>query len=154
MPPNQKQALLRETYEAQLKKMLAYVTVSITSFIAQFTVFYLAVVGTLSPHKYPALILPSAFWLSQCYFAVAIITKYQELKTLEWKLGISKMRNYVYYPYRPRFGKIWDWLHRKILGTEEEDYAKLASALDWGAFFVLTVVTLFYGYIVWILLFT
>jgi hypothetical protein len=137
-------------YDAQLKKMLAYVGAAIASFVAQLTVFYLAVGRVLVAHPTPGLFVTSLLWLSQCYFAVAVVTKYQELKMLEHKLGITETRRRVYYPHRPLFGKLWDRLHRKSLGIDAGDYARLTLLLDVGTFGFLILVTVMYGYIVWV----
>lgn len=136
-------------YDGQLKKMLAYVAAAITSFVAQLTVFYFAVGGNLVPHTIPALIVTTLLWLSQCYFSIAIVTKYHELKVLENKLGITDVRSLIYDPNRPRFGKLWDKFHREYSGINAGDYKRLACMLDSGASIVLVLVTLMYIYIVW-----
>jgi hypothetical protein len=139
-------------YDGQLKKMLAYVGVSITSFVAQLTVFYLAVGRVLVPHTPVALIVTTLLWLSQCYFAVAVVTKYQELKILEQRLGITELRRRVYYSNRPLFSRLWDRVHRRFLGIETGDYARLAKLLDVGTAAIWILVTLMWGYIVWLVL--
>jgi len=137
-------------YDAQLKKMLAYIGAAIASFVAQLTMLYLAVGKILAAHTIPALLVATVLWLSQCYFAVAVATKYQELKSLEHKLGIPEMRRRVYYDHRPLFGKIWDRFHRRSLGIEQEDYARLASLIDCGTLAFLLLATAMYAYIVWV----
>ena len=139
-------------YDAQLKKMLAYVGAAITSFVAQLTVLYLSVISVIVAHIVPALIVTTLLWLSQCYFAVAVVTKYQELKALEHKLGITEMRRRVYYDQRPFVGKVWDKFHRGSLGTNSGDYARLASMLDYGAFIFLVLVTVMYAYILLVMI--
>jgi hypothetical protein len=144
--------LLRIMYDAQLKKMLAYVGASITSFVAQLTVFYLAVGKVLAPHTPVAIIVATLLWLSESYFAVAVVTKYQELKALEQALGIAELRRRIYYPNRPRFSRLWDRLHREFLGIEAGDYSRLAAILDAGTFVVVAIVTLMWVCIVWLIL--
>lgn len=132
--------------------MLAYVGASITSFVAQLTVFYLAVGKILVPHTPLAIAVTTLLWLSECYFAVAVVTKYQELKALEHALGIAKLRHRVYDRNRPRVSKLWDRLHRGFLGIEAGDYSRLATILDAGTLVILCIVTLMWGYIVWLIL--
>jgi len=139
--------LLRIMYDAQLKKMLAYVGAAIASFVAQLTTLYLTITRALVTHTLPALIVTTLLWLSQCYFAIAVVTKYQELKALESKLGIPEMRHRIYYDHRPYVGKIWDRFHRGSLGTGRGDYKRLASSLDFGTALILVLVTLMYLYI-------
>jgi hypothetical protein len=144
--------LLRIMYDAQLKKMLAYVSASITSFVGQLTMLYLAAGNFLISHVGAELFITFAFWASQCFFAVAISTKYQELKTLEMKLGISQLRKSVYYPNRPFFARAWDRFPRGSLGMATNDRSRLAKILDVGTAAVLTGVTSLWIYVVWIIL--
>jgi hypothetical protein len=136
-------------YDGQLKKMLAYVAAAITSFVAQLTVFYFVVGGNAVPHSVPAYVVATLLWLSQCYFSIAVVTKYHELKILEHELGITDIRGRIYYSNRPRFSKLWDKFHREHSGINARDYRKLARRLDYGTAIVLSLVTLMYIYIVW-----
>ena len=134
-------------YDGQLKKMFAYVTAAIASFVAQLTVFYFATGGNAVPHIAPAITVTTLLWFSQCYFSIAVVTKYHELKVLERELGITDVRGRIYYPNRPRVGKLWDKFHREHSGINAGDYRKLARRLDFGTAIVLLLVTLMYVYI-------
>jgi hypothetical protein len=149
LPQTVSNELLKLMYDGQLKKMLAYVAVAITTFGAQLVLFYSVIGGIPSNHIAPAILVATVLWLSQCYFAVAVVAKYHELKILENRLGITKIRGRIYYPNRPRFGRLWDRVHRQFLGVEAGDYARLAMILDWGTFVVPILVSLMYAYLLW-----
>jgi len=97
--------LLRVMYDAQLKKMLAYIASAISSFAAQLSVFLLVVGRSLTLPTFPAVTLTVLLWLAQVYFAVAIVTKYHELMILENELGITRVHHSIY-STRPLFAKL------------------------------------------------
>jgi len=140
------QHLLDLMYDAQLKKMLAYIAAAISSFGAQLTVFFFAVQRSATLPVLPTFVLAILLWLSQCYFAVAIVTKYHELMILENKLDITNMHAQTY-PSRPVLAKMWDRLHRQSLGIGPENYKRMNLLMDLGTALVLILVTILFGYI-------
>jgi hypothetical protein len=81
---------LRVVYDAQLKKMLAYIAIMLTSFAAQLALLFVAVGRSAwSPNISVSnfKILAFVLWLSQLCLVLAIATKFQELVILENELG-------------------------------------------------------------------
>lgn len=122
------QEQLRLIYDGQLKKMLAYIAVEITSFAAQLTTFIFllgqnhAISNPWFADPFLMLGLPWAglLWFSQCYLAVSIVAKFQEIVVLERKLGIthfySGIREDRFY-----FARVVDQLTKKFLRTAEAE---------------------------------
>jgi hypothetical protein len=134
-------------YDAQLKKMLAYIAAAISSFAAQLTMFLLVVGRSITLPVLPTVTLAILLWLAQCYFAVAVVTKYHELAILENELGITRIHRSIY-PTRPLFAKLWDKLHRQSLGIDAGDYERMNLLMDFGMALTFLLVTIQLGYII------
>lgn len=130
-------------YDAQLKKMLAYIAVAISSFVAQLALFYFV---TTAASRFPdnlTLILTTALLASQWYFVIATFTKFQELIILENELGIRKMYD-VMRQYRYSFARAWDWGHRGFLRVHGSEYKRMNVS-----FTIVTILFLVFTFFVW-----
>jgi hypothetical protein len=116
---------LRATYDAQLKKMLAYIAAEISSLLMQFQIF-LNLAGRhpwerLSPIQVSFLeAWMVALWVVGIAVSVAIVAKFHELVFLESKLGVWRF----YHEFRSKRSHIaegWDKLFQLVLGTKDED---------------------------------
>jgi len=118
---------LRLIYDGQLKKMLAYIAVEITSFAAQLTtlIFLLGQKHAISDPWFtdPFLMfgLPWAglLWFSQCYLLISIVAKFQEIVVLEKRLGITQFYSGIRED-RFHLARVMDQLTRKFLRIEAE----------------------------------
>jgi len=102
-------------YDAQLKKMLAYIALLISVFIPQIQVL-------LSVRQGPAaLLIPLSLVLlvAQMYFSIAVITKFQEIMIMESKLNADFYKN-VFYRMRPLISAYYDRLFQRILHNREK----------------------------------
>lgn len=118
---------LRVIYDAQLKKMLAYIAVAITSFLAELTTFLSALgqnhMTSTALFVGPFLLLGLAFagllWCFQCYLGIAIVAKFQEIVILERKLGTKQFFDDI---KEDRFflSRVLDELTTKALRTKVE----------------------------------
>lgn len=149
--------LFKIMYDAQLKKMLAYIGLGISSFIPQLTIFFF-VVGKVakipSEATFPIVLLAFGFWLAEIFFSIAIVTKYHELMIMENKLNITLVHREIFYRIRPIVGKLWDVLHRKGLvqkgievGVEEERYRQTNWIITGVTLAIILVVTIIFAYI-------
>ena len=150
--------LFKLMYDAQLKKMLAYIGLGISSFIPQLTIFFF-VVGKVanipSEATFPIVLLTFGFWLAEIFFSIAIVTKYHELMIMENKLNITLVHRDVFYRIRPIVAKLWDVIHRKGLvqkgievGIEEEErYRQTNWIISGVTFAIILFVTIIFVYI-------
>lgn len=137
-------------YDAQLKKMLAYIASALTSFGAQVATFYFVGGRGLSPSSVPGVfVLSSLLWLSQIFLVLAIVTKFQELVVLDMRLGISS-----FYGLRHRFhyAKLWDALFKSLLfskkdDAEQDNYPRMNLVLDLVVVLLVGLSTVFFGLI-------
>jgi hypothetical protein len=138
--------LLRLVYDAEVKKMLGYIASAISSFAAQLTMFMLVVGRSVRLPAIVGSVLAVALCLLECYFLMAIVTKYQNIVILENELGITQIHSRIY-PMRSRFAKFWDSRHRIGLGIQDRNYERMNLWLDVGTIVAILVVILLWSYV-------
>jgi len=98
-------------YDAQLKKMLAYIAIGITSFAAQLAIL-LQHEWVESPVHWVIVSLSVVLCFGQIFEVLPIVTKFEELVRLEGRLQISSQ-----YPelHKSRSARLLDWTFKKVL---------------------------------------
>jgi hypothetical protein len=125
---------LDAVYDAQLKKMLAYIAADISSILIQFQIF-LSLIG-----RHPGEIMSTAQQVSFGVWiigsgvvgvavTVAIIVKFHELVFLESKVGTWRFHD-LFASKRSRTAEVWIKLIQKVFGTTDQD---MKSDKLWGA---------------------
>jgi hypothetical protein len=136
---------LRVVYDAQLKKMLAYIAVMITSFGAQLALLFVAVGRGASLLSIPVSyleILAALLWGSQFCLVIAIATKFQELIILENELRIRRTYDQMM-EYKFSLARLWDWVLRasfRIRGAEYQRMNVPFTAATIGLLIIITAV--------------
>ena len=123
---------LRVIYDGQLKKMLAYIAVGITSFLAELTTV-ISLLGQnhttsialfVGPFLLLGIVPAGLLWFFQCYLTIAILAKFQEIVILERKLGTKQFFDQI---KEERFylSRVLDELTRTLLRhkVEKDDHA-------------------------------
>lgn len=128
-------SVLEMMYDAQLKKMLAYVGLGISSFIPQLQLFFFL----LNRPEISILIarmlgfLSFFFLVAQVFFVTAVTAKFHELMVMESKLGFDIMYKQVFYRTKPWIAKMYDriWERvavRKGISKEENEEKRFLKA--------------------------
>lgn len=116
---------MRVAYDAQLKKMLAYIAADISSLLIQFQIFLSLVTRHPWERLSPVQALSLGAWIIGSWFVgvlvtVAIVTKFHELVFLESELGVWCFYK-LFKPNRSHIAEAWDKLFQGVLGTKDED---------------------------------
>lgn len=155
--------LFRLIYDAQVKKMLAYIGLGISSFIPQMQIFFF-ILGNIRVIDLGTslliFLLALGFYGAQIFSIIAIVTKYQEIKVMEDKLRITIVHDKIFYRIRPIVTKVWDYVLRVIIGKgqteeklkEEERYRTLNRIISLLTLLVSVFVTIIFVYVAVILI--
>lgn len=116
---------MKLAYDAQLKKMLAYIAAEISSLLIQFQIY----LGLVARHPWDRLYPVQAIsliawiigsWVVGVAVTVAIIGKFHELIFLESKVGVWGFYD-LFASKRSHIAKGWDRLFQGVLGTKDDD---------------------------------
>jgi hypothetical protein len=116
-------------YDADVKKMLAYVAGGISSFTMQMTLFYFVASKALSRPLALLGILGLLLWIAVCYFLIMTGTKYFTIKQLENELGITELMWSLSSDWN-RLSKLLHWVHSQAMGVRTRNYKRLALMVD------------------------
>ena len=138
---------LRVVYDAQLKKMLGYIAVMLTSFGAQLALFFVVLGRSASAPSIPVSyfgILAVILWGSQFCLVIAIATKFQELIILENELSIRRTYDHMM-EYKFSLARLWDRAFRTFFRIRGAEYQRMNvpfTAVTVGLLIVVTFVLL------------
>ncbi len=111
-------AQLRTLYDGQLKKLLAYIAIAVSSAYPNVNLFLDLGNRQITYSPLPATLLATASYAGMAYFSIGALTKYQEIALLESRMGLTEAYLWLY-AQRPAFGRLWDRAHRRLLKIEE-----------------------------------
>jgi len=138
-PPKARDELaLRLLYDADVKKMLAYVAGGISSFTLQMTLFYFVAGKTLTRPPELLGLLGLGLWIAVCYFVIMTGTKYITIRQLENELGLTELMWRLSSDWN-RLSKLVYWTHIEAMGIRTKNYRRLALMVDVGTIFVIIV---------------
>lgn len=135
--------LLRIVYDAELKKLLAYIAAVISTVYFHFNLLIMILNKTLL-YPFFSSLLSFSLWVAGCYFFIMAGTKYFELKQLENKLGITELFWKLSTSWNI-FSKILHWVHSDVMGIRRENWKMFSLFLD----LVTLLFILLTGYIFW-----
>jgi len=141
---------LRIFYDGQLKKILAYLAAAISSFLAELTIFSFVVEHPIVDLLFLPLLGIGFLWIFQCFLAISIVAKFQELVILERELGIRRFYRSIK-TSRFFFAKKLDQFFEKTLGTKHNrdawDPKRMNKFLNIVTIIVIGVATFLFLYI-------
>jgi hypothetical protein len=116
-------------YDAELKKMLAYVAGGLSSLTVQITLLYYVANRILSVTSIFLGLLGVVAWVAVSYFVIMTGTKYFSIKQLENELGITALM-WRLYPDWNTLSKLLHRFHSQTMGVRRKQYRRLALLVD------------------------
>ncbi|MEM3826201.1 MAG: hypothetical protein QXZ08_01420 [Nitrososphaeria archaeon] len=128
MQNNNTKTFLEFIYDAELKKLLAYITATITTLYFHFNLLIQVSNKTIFPPIFSS-IFSFALWIAGCYFFIMATTKYIEIKQLECKLGITNIYEELSKNWNI-FSKLLHFFHYQMTGIKYEQWKKHSLFID------------------------